>query len=106
MWSVCHPISRMPSGPILRLILAHDATVVWSADDWTYTHQADAIPVAALHMWVADLSVEDCPEGRVIQFTFFWKETQRWEGKNYSVAVGRPASGARQPPHALPGPTS
>jgi hypothetical protein len=23
----------------------------------------------------------------VIEFIFFWKEAQRWEGRNYSVAV-------------------
>jgi len=23
----------------------------------------------------------------VIEFTFFWKEAQRWEGRNYRVAV-------------------
>jgi len=26
----------------------------------------------------------------VIEFTFFWKEAGRWEGRNYSVAVSGP----------------
>lgn len=106
MWSACHPISRMPFGRILRLLLAHDATIIWSADDWANTHHADAIAVAALHMWVADLPAEDCSDGSVIQFTFFWKETQSWEGKNYSVTVGRHASGLDSPRTRAEGPTS
>jgi hypothetical protein len=28
----------------------------------------------------------------VIEFTFFWKDGQRWEGKNYSVAVSETAT--------------
>jgi polyphosphate kinase 2 (PPK2 family) len=30
---------------------------------------------------------EDRPDGSMIEFTFFWKEAQRWEGRNYSVAT-------------------
>jgi hypothetical protein len=36
---------------------------------------------------VADLPTAKCQVGSVIEFTFFWKKDQRWEGKNYSVAV-------------------
>jgi len=44
----------------------------------------------ALNLWFADLPTEKCPDGAVIEFTFFWKQDQRWEGRNYSVVVGRP----------------
>ena len=90
MWSPRHPIRRMAPGRILRLILAADATVIWSANGWTSTNKVDAAPISALNLWFADLPTEACPDGSVIEFTFFWKEAQRWEGRNYSVSVSGP----------------
>jgi glucoamylase len=87
MWSARHAIRRMPSGQILRVIVEADATIVWSPDSWVSTTQANATQISALNLWFADLPTEHCPEASVIEFTFFWKETRRWEGRNYSVAV-------------------
>ena len=90
MWSVRHPIRHMPSGQILRLLVAADATIVWSADDWASTNIADATHISALNVWFVDLPTEECRGGSVIEFTFLWKEAQRWEGKNFSVVVSGP----------------
>jgi glucoamylase len=87
IWSFRHPLRRMPPGKILRLILAADARIVWSADDWASTHQTETSQISALNLWFADLPTEGCAAGSVIQFAFFWKEAQRWEGRNHSVAV-------------------
>jgi glucoamylase len=91
MWSFRHPLRRMPPGKVLRLILTADATVVWSSTGWTNTYKIDASFNAALNLWFADLTSDNCSEGSVIEFTFFWKAAQRWEGRNYSVAVVAPA---------------
>jgi len=90
MWSVRHSIRRMPPGRILRLIVGAEATIAWSANNWTSTNKVDATPVSALNLWFADLPTQGCSDGSVIEFTFFWKEAQRWEGRNYSVAVSAP----------------
>jgi glucoamylase len=87
MWSARHSIRRMSHGKILRLIVAADATVVWSINGWASTNKTDATHISALNLWFADLPTEKCSDGSVIEFTFFWKKDQRWEGKNYSVAV-------------------
>jgi glucoamylase len=87
MWSARHPIRRMPTGKILRLIVGADANVVWSADGWASTNKTDATRITALDMWFVDLPTENFLDGSVIEFTFFWKETRCWEGRNYSVAV-------------------
>ena len=88
MWGFHHPIRRMRFGQILRLVVGADATIIWSADHWASTRKMEATPVSALNLWFADLSTKDCPVGSTIEFTFFWKADQRWEGKNYSVSVG------------------
>jgi glucoamylase len=90
IWSFRHPLRRMSQGKILRLIVAADATVAWSADNWASTNRVDTAHNGAVNVWSADLLTEDCPDGSMIEFTFFWKEAQRSEGRNYSVKVSGP----------------
>jgi len=93
MWSACHPISQMPAGQVLRLIVAADATIHWSADNWASANKTDTTQIRALKVWFADLPAKDCPANSKIEFTFFWKEARRWEGRNYSVATAAKARG-------------
>ncbi|MDB6027638.1 MAG: glucoamylase [Verrucomicrobiales bacterium] len=90
IWTPRHAIRRMPSGRILRLIFATDADIVWSTDAWSTTNAAASTHLSSLNLWFADLPAQDCPQGSAIEFTFFWKKAQRWEGMNYSVAVTGP----------------
>jgi glucoamylase len=90
MWSARHRIRRMPAGLMLRIILSAHATISWSADSWASTNSVAATHVSALNVWFADIPAVAYPAGTVVEFTFFWDEDQRWEGKNYSVAIGVP----------------
>ncbi len=90
IWSFRHPSRRMWPGKILRIIVTAEAAIVWSADNWASTNSVDTINDSKLNLWFADLPTGKCPGGSVIEFTFFWKQDQRWEGRNYSVAVGEP----------------
>ncbi|HWQ92514.1 MAG TPA: glycoside hydrolase family 15 protein, partial [Clostridia bacterium] len=92
IWSFRHPIRRMSHGKMLRIILTAEADVVWSANNWVSINRLDTISNNTLNLWFADLPTEDCPAAAVIEFTFFWKQDQRWEGSNCSVVVGRPQS--------------
>ena len=87
MWSARHPLRRMPPGQGLRLILAGDATIAWSVNGSAGGNKMDATFNGALALWFANLPTADLPVGAVIEFTFFWKETQRWEDKKYTVTV-------------------
>jgi glucoamylase len=89
IWSFCHPIRRASPGKILRLIITADAAITWSADGWATVNHSEPVELAALELWFADLPVQDCAGGSVIAFTFFWKEAQRWEGRNFSVVLQR-----------------
>jgi glucoamylase len=90
IWTFCHPTSRLPAGQIVRLIVAADATVSWSSDGWVSTHQTAAVAVGTLNLWFVDLPTEAAPPGATIEFTFFWKEAQRWEGNNFTITVCPP----------------
>ena len=88
IWTVRHPLRQLPPGKILRLILATEATVVWSDDHWKTTRKSDSAGIKSLDLWFADFPTKTMPDGSVIEFTFFWREAQRWEGRNYAVSVG------------------
>src|SRR4026208_947466 len=39
IWSLRHPLRRVPRGKILRIVLAAKAIIVWSRDDGAHTHR-------------------------------------------------------------------
>jgi glucoamylase len=90
IWGFRYPIRHMSLGKTLRIIVAAEATIVWSDDQWANTHNSETIRVALPNLWFADLPTDKLPDGSVIEFTFLWKEAQRWEGRNFSVAVTKP----------------
>jgi len=77
----------MSRGKILRLILAAEATVLWSTDDWARTNQSDTTHASGLNLWFADFPTADWPGGSAITFACFWKREQRWEGQNWQVSI-------------------
>lgn len=88
-WSARHPLRYMPLGKTLRLIVDGNATVVWSDDAWSTTHTIETTFVSPLNLWFADLPTTNCLTDSTVEFTFFWKTTQTWEGRNYAVQIDR-----------------
>lgn len=89
IWTFKHPISRVPPGKILRLIIEADARVVWTDNGWAGIGHAEAVRNDALNLWFVDLTANDSnrPVSAGFEFTFFWKEAGRWEGRNYTVTI-------------------
>ena len=77
----------MPRGKTLRLIVAARATVVWTDNDWGDVHTTEVNRNDTLELWFADLTAREWPQGARIEFTFFWKDAQRWEGRNFGVVI-------------------
>nr|MBP8257928.1 hypothetical protein [Opitutaceae bacterium] len=86
-WSFRHPLRRMPTGKILRIVVADEAAVIWSSDGWKTIHSMDTLGIPVLQTWHADLPADNLVSGSVIEFTFHWKRDGKWEGRNFSVAV-------------------
>src|SRR5258706_13435324 len=51
IWSLHHPLRRISRGKILRIILAAQATIVWSTDDWARTNRSDTTHEGGLNLW-------------------------------------------------------
>ena len=90
IWSFRHPLRRMSPGKILRIIVMAEAAIRWSTNDWASTNSVNTTNNSTLNLWFADLPTENCLGDVMIEFTFFWKQDERWEGRNYSVAVSGP----------------
>jgi len=87
IWSFRHPLRRMPRGKILRVIVPSNAAIVWSADDWASANSSDSIHNSTLNLWYYDFPTKNRPGVSMFEFTFFWKDAQRWEGRNWQVSV-------------------
>jgi glucoamylase len=87
IWCTRHPLRRMRPQAILRIIVATAGTLVWSIDGWTNTHRSDFGREPILDLWFFDLPSASWPSGTQLEFTFFWKADQRWEGRNWQVHV-------------------
>jgi len=87
IWSLRHPLRRVSRGKILRIILAAEASIVWSTDEWAQTNESDTSHESTLNLWFADFPTEDWPEGSALAFTLFWKRDQRWKDRNWRVDV-------------------
>jgi glucoamylase len=87
MWSLRHPLRRVPRGKILRIILAAEATLVWSTDAWARTGKTDTTHQSELNLWFADFPTAKWPDGTRFEFTCFWKAEHRWQGHNWQVSA-------------------
>jgi glucoamylase len=87
IWTVRHPLRRVSRGKILRIILAEEAIIVWSTDNWTQSNESQTTRQDELNLWFADFPSTEWPAGSVLAFTVFWKREQRWEKRNWQVRI-------------------
>ncbi len=74
------------AGKNLRIEVFEPATVHWSSDQWQTTHDLDTQDTG-LGVHCADLPSADIAPGSAILFTFFWRQAQRWEGRDFTLHV-------------------
>jgi glucoamylase len=78
-------IRTIPAGKSLRITSASRFRVTWSADNWQTTRVLDSTQIgyAGSH---ADLPTQQGQSG-ALSFTLFWPDENRWEGRNFDVAI-------------------
>jgi len=89
LWRFTYRRTSIPYGKCLRIETMAPAVVHWSYDNWT-TRQDFKTKDTGLGIFVADLLTQKVPEGSEIKFTFYWPETDHWEGADFSMRVGVP----------------
>jgi glucoamylase len=67
------------------------ADIHWSTDKWHTTNNTETKDTdLGIHYADIDLQNENAEE---IYFTFFWKEANHWENKNYKVPLAKKEEG-------------
>lgn len=85
IWTFRRRPARVEPGGTLRVLAEAPFTLRWSDDDWQTVHDKEATGVSLGFSWV-DLPVNPSRRGS-IRFTFRWHEGNRWEGRDFEVAV-------------------
>jgi glucoamylase len=85
VWSFNRQPSRVAKGATLRVQAAAPFRLHWTGDEWQTVHDTSSSPTA-LGIEFVDLPVPDTQQAP-IRFTFFWIAANRWEGRDYVVAV-------------------
>ncbi len=86
VWRFNHKCRWLPVGQRLRIEVRAPAVVRWTSDaarTWTETPTTDT----QLGIHYADLPTVDVLVGSTITFSFFWPETNHWEGNDFVVKV-------------------
>ena len=89
IWRFTTAPSVLPAGKRLRIETGAKARVHWSTDGWATTHDTDSRSTS-FDLFVADLATADLPAGSTLAFTFFWPDSQRWEGADFAVRFEAP----------------
>jgi len=79
------PVNVIQAGYVLRVIAQQHFRVRWTADDWKTSEDLDATALGYAGSF-ADLPTSTKQSGQ-LSFTLFWTEENRWEGRNFDVAI-------------------
>ncbi|HZV81941.1 MAG TPA: glucan 1,4-alpha-glucosidase [Geobacteraceae bacterium] len=86
IWCFNHKIRSLPVGKTLRIVTMTPAVCHWSADDWQTTFDSSTRDTG-LGFQVVDLTTAVLTEGKQVRFTFYWPESSRWEGVDFTVRI-------------------
>lgn len=87
IWTFRHQTRQIPRDRTLRLLTGTPAVLRWSSDGWQSVHDSETRSSGLPDLCFADLPTADLPAGTAIEFTFRWPEAEKWEGKNFRVAI-------------------
>jgi glucoamylase len=86
VWKFNRRVRFMRPGEMLRVIGEGLFRLRWTSDHWVSVHDS-ASQANPLDIDYVDLIELATTPGMFIEFTFFWLDANRWEGRNYVIAV-------------------
>jgi glucoamylase len=87
VWKPDRQVRFMRKDSILRIHGAEPFRLHWSSDNWQSLNDTES-SANALEIDYVDLPVTAASSKDVcIRFTFFWRNSNRWEGRDYEVTV-------------------
>ncbi len=81
-WLSQHPLSEVKPDCVVRICAPEAFSLRWTSDNWVSSRN-DASTASGIGAEFVDLPASAAKDG--VEFTFFWKARDRWEGRNYEV---------------------
>src|SRR5262249_51362684 len=85
VWKFNRQVRVMQAGRRLRIQVSAPFRVRWTIDEWQHVHDTRSTPTA-LGVEFVDIVVPQ-EQRSPARFTFFWPADERWEGRDFQVAV-------------------
>jgi glucoamylase len=84
-WLWKHQTRYMKMGRTLRVCLGSPFRLRWTDDNWATQYDTDSHPTSIGAEYVDLLTPANKPTE--LEFTFFWPQVEKWEGKNFQVTA-------------------
>ncbi len=85
VWKFNRQVPAIAAGATLRIQASQRFVLHWGRGDWD--NPTDTLAEeTALSLTFVDIAT-DAADRRPIRFTFRWLDDNRWEGRDYSIAV-------------------
>jgi glucoamylase len=86
VWRFNHKIRSIPEDKILRIETMSNAIIHWTSDSWATVHDLKQENfVLGIHF--ADLPTTTLKKDNQIKFTFYWPESNSWEGTDFTIHI-------------------
>jgi glucoamylase len=91
-WRFNNKIRSMRAGRTLRIELLAAARVRWGTDGWQREQDVETADTG-LGVHIVDLDTRALVPGSGVDFTFYWRDDERWEGVDFRIGVEAPPPG-------------
>ena len=85
IWTFQRRVRSVRAGAILRVYARAPFRLHWTVAEWSAVTDTDSTPTA-FGIDFADIPVA-AGQSAPIRFTFFWRESRRWEGRDFEINV-------------------
>ncbi|MDS0257184.1 hypothetical protein ApAK_05790 [Thermoplasmatales archaeon AK] len=86
IWSFANKIRSASAARPVRIQTDADADIIWTTDSWKTVNKGRT-SYSRLGVWYLDLREDQFSQGKALEFTFFWRESQKWEGLNFQILL-------------------
>lgn len=85
IWKFNRQVRQVRAGSVLRVQAHASFKLHWTATDWGVSADASS-RMSGLGIHFVDLPVAEGQKAP-LRFTFYWTQTERWEGRDYAIKV-------------------
>jgi glucoamylase len=86
VWLFNHKLHAARSDAPLRIETAAPARLHWTANLWVTVQDIELFD-DGLGIFSHEFAAGELTPGEVLQFTFYWPQDNRWEGRDFSIAI-------------------